>query len=70
MRSAIELSSQFDQCPTPWQNMITHMQADSWLDVPVPVINQELTKFDAVYVDNHVLFDSDAGRVLWTLKWA
>lgn len=69
MRLSIELASEFGQCPTPWQNMIDHLQADSWLDVPDPLIEQELRKFDAAYVDNHLLFESQIGHMLWTLKW-
>ena len=70
MSRVIQLGSYFMACPVPWQNMILSLQTNPHVDVTVAAINSELTKFDAVYNDEHVIFHTEPGYTLWMLRWS
>jgi predicted choloylglycine hydrolase len=66
------LSWHFYQCPLPWQNMITKLQAHMLFDAEISAINNELKNFNARYEekDKQIIFDSEHSYVLWALKWS
>lgn len=66
----IKLPQQFDNCPKPWQNMITHLQNGSNDAVPDRIIQRSLHQFKASLSNNDILvFKDEEYYLLWVLKW-
>ena len=68
----LKLGNHFEDCPVPWQNMINHLQDynDTWgIHHPGTMINTELQKFNAVWENDYIKFDSVEDKVIYVLTW-
>lgn len=74
--TVMKLGYNMVDCPTSWQNFIHQIQRPPPDDVPLQVIQHELSKFGARYIISHdrapdyVKFESEEQLTWFTLKWA
>jgi hypothetical protein len=74
MSTLLKLAQSFVDCPLAWQNFIRALQTDPFEDALIDVIQNELSEFDAKYIESspvaYVKFES-ANKLTWfMLKWS
>lgn len=77
MKQVMKLGYNLVDCPMSWRNFVLQIQKDSDsdfpFDVPLQIIQQELSKFGARYVESlpdHVEFDSAKQLTWFMLQWS
>lgn len=74
MSTSLKLANCFRDCPLAWQNFIIALRSDSFEDVLIDVIQNELSEFDATYVESspvaYVKFETESKLTWFMLKWS
>lgn len=76
MKNIMKLAYCLGDCPPSWRNFIHQIQRPPPDDVPLQVIQHELSKFGARYIishdraPDHVEFDSVKQLTWFTLMWS
>lgn len=74
MSTSLKLAHSFGDCPVAWQNFIIALQSDPFEDALIDVIQNELSEFDAKYVESspiaYVKFETENKLTWFMLKWS